>query len=62
MADGSIKIDTKIDQAGVKKGLNEMNKNVRDTVGQACNISGKASLRRHGQSQSEHSTSNWESG
>ena len=43
MSDGSIKIDTKIDQAGVKKGLNEMNKNVRDTVGKLATF-GKASL------------------
>ena len=43
MADGSIKIDTKIDQAGVKKGLNEMNTNVRDTMGKLATF-GKASL------------------
>jgi len=43
MSDGSIKIDTKIDQTGVKKGLNEMNKNVRDTMGKLATF-GKASL------------------
>ena len=43
MADGSIKIDTKIDQAGVKKGLNEMNTNIRDTMGKLATF-GKASL------------------
>ena len=43
MSDGSIKIDTKIDQTGVKKGLNEMNKNVRDTMGKLAKF-GKASL------------------
>lgn len=43
MSDGSIKIDTKIDKGGVKKGLNEMNKNVRDTMGKLATF-GKASL------------------
>ena len=43
MSDGSIKIDTKIDQAGVKKGLNEMNTSVRDTMGKLATF-GKASL------------------
>lgn len=43
MSDGSIKIDTKIDQAGVKKGLKEMNTNIRDTMGKLATF-GKASL------------------
>ena len=43
MADGSIKIDTKIDQNGVKSGLKEMNSNIRDTMGKLASF-GKASL------------------